>query len=39
MTEEELPEIDEKALRKVERIDRCIKKLRRDDQGAFTVIG
>jgi hypothetical protein len=35
---EDFPEIDEKALRKVARIDRCIEKLRRDDQGAFMAI-
>jgi hypothetical protein len=36
--DDDLPDIDEKALRKVERIDRCIQKLRRDDQGAFMAI-
>jgi hypothetical protein len=35
---EDFPDIDEKALRKVGRIDRSIKKLRRDDQGAFMAI-
>ena len=35
---DDLPEIDEKALRAVTKIDRCIVKLRRDDQGAFMAI-
>ena len=36
--EDDLPDIDEKALRKVSRIDRAIQKMRRDDQGAFMAI-
>jgi len=36
--EEDLPDLDEKALRKIERIDRCLRKLDRDDQGAFVAI-
>jgi len=35
---EDFPDIDEKALRAVTRIDRSIVKLRRDDQGAFMAI-
>ena len=35
---DDLPDIDEKALCAVTRIDRCIVKLRRDDQGAFMAI-
>jgi hypothetical protein len=35
---DDLPDIDEKALRAVTRIDRSIVKLRRDDQGAFMAI-
>ena len=35
---DDLPDIDEKALRAVAKIDRCIVKLRRDDQGAFMAI-
>jgi hypothetical protein len=36
--DDDFPDIDEKALRSVERIDRCIVKLNRDDQGAFMAI-
>ncbi len=36
--EDDLPDIDEKALRKVSRIDRAIERMRRDDQGAFMAI-
>ena len=35
---EDLPDIDEAALRKISRIDRAIAKMRRDDQGAFVSI-
>jgi hypothetical protein len=35
---QDLPEIDEAALRKVARIDRAIVKMRRADQGAFMAI-
>jgi hypothetical protein len=35
---DEIPDIDEKALRAVTRIDRAIRKLDRDDQGAFMAI-
>ena len=35
---EDLPDIDEAALRKISRIDRAIEKMRRDDQGAFVSI-
>lgn len=31
MEEEDFADIDERALRKIERIDRCIEKLRRND--------
>lgn len=36
--EEEFPELDEKSLRKVTQIDRAIKRLDREDQGAFMAI-
>jgi SpoVK/Ycf46/Vps4 family AAA+-type ATPase len=36
--DDEIPDIDEKALRKVGRIDRAIQRMRRDDQGAFMAI-
>jgi hypothetical protein len=36
--EDEVPDIDEKTLRKVSRIDRAIERMRRDDQGAFMAI-
>jgi hypothetical protein len=35
---DELPDIDEAALRKIGRIDRAIVKMDRDDQGAFMAI-
>ena len=35
---EDLPDIDEAALRKISRIDRAIVKMQRDDQGAFVSI-
>ena len=36
--DDDLPDIDEKAIRHVSRIDRCIEKMRRNDQGAFLAI-
>jgi len=35
---DDLPDIDEAALRKISRIDRAIVKMDRDDQGAFVAI-
>lgn len=35
---DEFPDIDEKALRKIQKIDRSIVKLDREDQGAFMAI-